>query len=187
MTEEFVEVKFLDWMAHPPEDHPVLLLHCEETNRILPIWVSLPVASEFAARDQGFTQNRPGMHEVLADAMDLVDKRPLRGQISAVHEGVFIAALVFEGEVSLDMRPSDVIVMAEMLEVPLYVADEVMDAVSVPAHQMIANGYTLDDDVNDEMEESVEKFAEFLDSIDADYFASGDEGDSDSEQSDESR
>lgn len=172
MDEKLVEVKFLDWMAHPPEDDPVLLLHAEETNRIIPIWIDLATATEYSARETGATQRRPGMHDVFVDALDMVGQSALRGQITGVHEGVFIASLVLEGGAEIDMRPSDLILIASELEVPLYVARDVLDATSVSARLVATNGGSLTDDTEtDSVEASVSEFAEFLDSIDADYFA----------------
>lgn len=185
MDEQFVEVKFLDWMAQPPEDDPVLLLHAEEVNRIVPIWIDVPTATLYSARETGTTQRRPGMHEVFADAMELVGQSALRGQITGLHEGVFIAGLVLEGGTEIDMRPSDLILVASELEVPLYIARDVLDAVSVPARMVATNGGSLSDDSDaDSVEASVEQFAEFLDSIDADYFAEprGGDGESGGEQ-----
>lgn len=96
----------------------------------------------------------------------------LRGQITGVHEGVFIASLVLEGGAEIDMRPSDLILIASELEVPLYVARDVLDAMSVSARLVATNGGSLTDDTEtDSVEASVSEFAEFLDSIDADYFA----------------
>nr|WP_240394103.1 bifunctional nuclease family protein [Corynebacterium lactis] len=159
-------------MAHPPEDDPVLLLHDEEGNRIIPIWIGVAEAALFAARDSGSSQRRPSMHEVFVDGIELAGQNALRGQITGVHEGVFIASLVFEGDIEVDMRPSDLILIADLLEVPLYAAREVVDAVSVPARMVATNGGSLADaDEVNSVEASVEEFAEFLDSIDADYFA----------------
>lgn len=172
MDQQFVEVKFLDWMAHPPEDDPVLLLHAEEVNRIIPIWVDIAAATEYSARETGTTQRRPGMHEVFADTLDLVGHSALCGQITGLHEGVFIASLILEGGIEIDMRPSDLILIANEVEVPLYIARDVIDEASVPAHLVATNGGSLADNSEaDSVEASVEEFAEFLDSIDADYFA----------------
>ncbi|MDO5028999.1 MAG: bifunctional nuclease family protein [Corynebacterium sp.] len=172
MDEQLVEVKFLDWMTHPPEDDPVLLLHAEEVNRIVPIWIDVTSATQYSARETGTTQRRPGMHEVFADTLDLVGQSALRGQITGVHEGGFIASLVLEGGTEIDMRPSDLVLIAAELEVPLYIARDVLDMSSVPARLVATNGGSLADDAeSDSVEASVSEFAQFLDSIDADYFA----------------
>lgn len=174
-------------MAHPPEDDPVLLLHDEADNRIVPIWIGAAEAALFAARDSRSSQRRPGMHEVFVDGIELAGQHALRGQITGVHEGVFIASLVFEGDIEVDMRPSDLILIADLLEVPLYIARDVVDSVSVPARLVATNGGSLtDDEEASSMEASVEEFAEFLDTIDADYFAQKPEGDRDPRDSGES-
>lgn len=172
MDEKLVEIKFLDWMAHPPEDDPVLLLHAEEVNRIVPIWIDVVTATEYSARETGATQRRPSMHEVFVDTLDMVGQSALRGQITGVHEGVFIASLVLEGGAEIDMRPSDMILLAGELEVPLYIARTVLDQVSVSARLVATNGGSLaDESETNSVEASVEEFSAFLDSIDADYFA----------------
>lgn len=174
MDSDFVEVTFLDWMAQQPEDDPVLLLHWEERNRIIPIWIGLVEASAFAARDNQMMPKRPSMYDVLIDAIELMGRTVSHGSITGVHEGVFIASLVFEGDIDLDMRPSDLIYMCELLEVPLFVSRDVAESVSVPANQLVTNTSADDESgSNSSVEESMAEFAEFLDSIDADDFATG--------------
>ncbi|MDU4704531.1 MAG: DUF151 domain-containing protein, partial [Corynebacterium sp.] len=113
-----------------------------------------------------------------------VGQSALRGQITGVHEGVFIASLVLEGGAEIDMRPSDLILIASELEVPLYVARDVLDATSVAARLVATNGGSLtDESETDSVEASVSEFAEFLDSIDADYFAEP-HGDAEDKKSD---
>lgn len=174
MESDLVEVTFLDWMAQQPEDDPVLLLHWEERNRIIPVWIGLVEASAFAARDNNMMPKRPSMYEVLVDAIEIMGRTVLHGAITGVHEGVFIASLVFEGGVELDMRPSDLVYVCDLLEAPLFVAREVAESVSVPANQLVTHSATsAADSANDSVEESMAEFAEFLDSIDADDFATG--------------
>lgn len=168
MDSTLVEVKFLDWMTHPPEADPVILLHAEELNRIVPVWIGRAEATLYSARELGDEPKRPGMHEVFADAVLLAGQSALRGQITGVHEGVFIASLVLEGDIEIDMRPSDLILVAEQLEVPLYMEREVLEAVSVPARLVATRGGSVSDSEDDA---SVEEFAEFLDKINADSFA----------------
>lgn len=60
----------------------------------------------------------------------------------------------------IDARPSDSIALALRVEAPIFVAEEVLRTAGIPAEQIT----DLDE------EEQVDKFNEFLDSVDPDDF-----------------
>lgn len=171
--DEFVELTPRGILVHEPEDHPVLLLSWPERDRVIPVWVGASEAAQLAAREAGLTQNRPGAQDVIVEMAESTGNSIERAEITAHHEGVFIAALVLSDGGRVDARVSDAVIVAEIAEVPLLAAREVAESVSVPA------GPLFDDDApggqaSTEEEESVEEFARFLDEIDAADFFSDD-------------
>jgi bifunctional DNase/RNase len=83
-----------------------------------------------------------------------------RVEITRLDEGTFYASLALHGdagEVVLDARPSDSIALAVRAGCPILVAEDVMDAAGI---------------VPDESaEEEVERFRDFLDTVDPEDFA----------------
>lgn len=171
--DEFIQVESRGILVHEPEGHPVLLLSWPGEERVLPVWIGAAEAAALAAREAGMSQNRPGAQDVIAEIAEVAGTPVDCAEITGYHEGVFIAALVLAGGARVDCRVSDAVAVCEVAEVPLLVAREVLDAVSVPAGALF-------DDPEDaaEDEESVEEFARFLDEVDAaDFLGGDDEGD----------
>ncbi|MEJ5919920.1 MULTISPECIES: bifunctional nuclease family protein [unclassified Corynebacterium] len=173
-TNEFVEVTVRGLMVHGPEEHPVLLVHSEEGNRVIPIWIGAADAANFAARDASMTQNRPGIHEVLADTVDILGTSIQQGTITSCFEGVFMGELQLANGMTLDIRPSDMIIVCDLADAPLFIAREVVDSVSVPASRLLDDVLGEGESVDEEVEESLKDFAAFLEGIDATDFTAPD-------------
>lgn len=122
----FIPVEYLGVHAVGPEEHCCVLLRWSEKNQVLPIWVSPIAAMELEAHGSGFVPRRPGMHELLADALDNATSGVAEIAITSVHQGLFVATLYLEDGEELDARPSDAMIMAQILELPIHVDADVL-------------------------------------------------------------
>ena len=172
--DEFIRVESRGILVHEPEDHPVLLLSWSERGRVVPVWIGAAEAAFLAAREAGMTQNRPSAQDVIVEMAESTGNSIERAEITAFHEGVFLASLVLSDGGRVDCRVSDAIAVCEIAEAPIVVARELLEATSVPAGSLFDDG--VDGPAAAE-EESVEEFARFLDEIDAGDFLGSEDGD----------
>lgn len=143
-----------------PEDAPVVLLQENEGTRVLPIWISPVDAAAIAiVMDEGPKPMRPLTHDLVAALLMLLNDQDAEGSVSItdMNDGIYYATILC-GEVSLDARPSDAIAVALRLGWPVMCAETVMDQVGVEVDEADAD--------------EVERFKEFLDSVNPDDFES---------------
>ncbi|HEX9092481.1 MAG TPA: bifunctional nuclease family protein [Coriobacteriia bacterium] len=140
-------------------NQPVILLREEEGLRVLPIWIGHPEATAILIAMEGVEPPRPMTHDLLLGTMGATGFVLERVEITRLEEGTFFAALVLRGEertIAVDARPSDSIALAVRAGCPILVAEEVMNASAVVP--------------DEEAEEEVERFRDFLDSVDPEDF-----------------
>jgi bifunctional DNase/RNase len=141
-------------------EQPVLLLKEEEGLRILPIWIGHPEATAILIAIERIVPPRPMTHDLLLSAITAAGLVLERVEITRLEEGTFFAALVLRGEertIALDARPSDSIALAVRAGCPVLVADDVLDQAGIVP--------------DEEAEEEVERFRDFLDTVDPEDFA----------------
>jgi uncharacterized protein len=157
-----------------PSNQPIVLLREVDGERYLPIWIGAVEATAIAFAQQGVVPQRPLTHDLLRDVLAAL-ARPLQEvRITELRDGVFYALLVFDDGTEVSARPSDAIALALRSGTPIYGEGAVLDEA----------GITIPED--DEDEDEVEKFREFLDQISPEDFetdASG--GEASGEQPDE--
>jgi hypothetical protein len=147
---------------------PVLLL--QETGgerRTLPIFIGSPEAAAIAYGLQGVPVPRPLTHDLMRDLFDAAGIVLERVVINDLQGSTYYAELhVNTGtrQSVVSARPSDAVAIALRTQTPIFVADDLMDA----------EGLVLaaDENDDDEPEEIVEEFREFLDSIRPEDFSS---------------
>jgi uncharacterized protein len=138
---------------------PVVILKEDEGLRVVPIWIGHPEAMAIMLAIQGTPPPRPLTHDLLLGVIAATGFTIERVEITRVEEGTFFASLVMRDEsrsVTLDARPSDCIALAVRSGCPVLVDDEVMRT----------SGIVPDD----EAEQEVAKFRDFLDHVDPEDF-----------------
>jgi len=142
-----------------PSQQPIVLLKEVDGDRYLPIWIGAVEATAIAFAQQGVVTARPMTHDLLRDVLTAVD-RPLRTvTITELREGVFYAELGFDAGLVVSARPSDAIALA------MRTGAVIKGEEAVLAEAGIA--------IPDEQEDEVEKFREFLDTINPEDFERG--------------
>jgi bifunctional DNase/RNase len=147
-----------------PSNTPIVLLReTEGGHRMLPIFIGGPEATAIALALDEVTTPRPMTHDLIRNMLDAVSIELTRLEVTALESGTFYADMYLQlsdGVIVLTCRPSDGIALALRAGAPIFVAEAVIDEA----------GYTIDDE--EEREEVVEQFREFIDSVNPEDFAS---------------
>jgi len=144
---------------------PIVLLKTVDDNRFLPIWIGHPEAAAILMKLQGADTPRPMTHDLIVDILDQVESKCERISITELRDNTFYASITLSAngsEVDIDSRPSDALAMAVRLGVPIFVAEEVIDESSIEFDQG-----------EEDNEQVVEKFKDFLDDISPEDFLQG--------------
>ena len=123
-----MEVKGL--MMDPNSSVPIVILRSEEHSRILPIWIGIFEANAIALKLEGIDPPRPMTHDLLVNLLGGVNCSIARVAINDLVDNTFFAQIFVEmdsEELIVDSRPSDAIALALRAEVPIYVAEAVLD------------------------------------------------------------
>lgn len=124
--------------------HRIVVLREVDVERYLPIWIGPCEAEAIANRLNHIEIPRPQTHDLLVNVLDELDADLLYIHINALADNTFFARLVLDvkGQHSeVDCRPSDAIAVAVRLDVPIYVAEEVMDEAGVyPERDLMPQG-----------------------------------------------
>jgi len=142
-------------------DQPVLILKEDDGLRVVPIWIGHPEAMAIMLAVQGIEPPRPLTHDLMMRIVEATGFAVERVEITRVEEGTFFAALVLRSEertVVVDARPSDSLALAVRAGCPVLIDDEVMRTSGVIPE--------------DEAEEEVAAFRDFLDHVEPEDFAS---------------
>ena len=141
-----------------PTNQPIVLLREVEGERYLPIWIGAVEATAIAFAQQGVVPPRPLTHDLMRDLLDALGAKLRAVRITEMRDSVFYAELVFEDGREVSARPSDAIALALRTGTTIFGTESVLDeaGIEIPHEQ--------------EDEDEVEIFREFLDSISPDDF-----------------
>jgi len=98
--------------------------------RTFPIVIGLPEAFAIERRLKGLEIERPQTHDLLASVIDELGGRLTQVVINDLAEGTFFARLIIDQdgeELEVDCRPSDAIALAVAEDVPIEVAEHVLE------------------------------------------------------------
>jgi len=146
-----------------PTNTPILLLRERDGTRYLPIWIGTPEATAIALALEGIETSRPLTHDLIKTLLDALGADIERVDVTSLDEGTFYAELVIEAEgeeLTISSRPSDAIALATRSGAPVFAARELLDEAGIEIH-------------DDNEEEEIERFREFLDDITPEDFESG--------------
>jgi len=140
-----------------PSNQPVLLLREVGGTRFLPIWIGAVEATAIAFAQQDVEPPRPLTHDLLVLLLEQWGHELRAVQIDSLEDGVFFASLVFSDGTTVSARPSDAVAIALRTGAPTSVADEVFAEAGVETPE-------------EEQEDEVEAFREFLYSVSPEDF-----------------
>ena len=151
---------------------PIVLLKTTDGNKFLPIWIGHPEAAAILMKLQGATTPRPMTHDLVTDILSQLDAQVVRITVTELRDSTFYAQITVQqngSEIEIDSRPSDAIALAIRAEAPIFVADRVIEESAIEFEGEEVN--------EDEVQEIVSEFKQFLENVSPDEFAVEEEED----------
>ena len=140
----------------PRNMSPIVLLKDKDERNFLPIWIGMFEAAAIAMQLQDFQPPRPMTHDLIVSIFEQLHGSVERIVISDIKEDTFYSVIEVRVKdqketLKIDCRPSDAIAVAVRVNVPIFVAENVMMKAKM---------------VNQEKDkEETEKFKEFINNI----------------------
>ncbi len=119
----------------PVTQSPVMILRDPETKMGVPIWIGPFEADSIRMVLENQPPPRPITHDLFVDAMNRLNARVTRVEISDLRENTYYAKIILESggrEVELDSRPSDAVSLALRFDAPVYMSQKVFEAARIP-------------------------------------------------------
>ena len=159
-----VEMELVGVRVEVPSNVPIVLLREKaEGGRLLQIFIGGPEATAIAVALEGIEPRRPLTHDLTKILVEELGAALDQVVITEVRDSVFYADLhlaVAGGTHIVSCRPSDALALAIRCEAGIYATEEVLAEAG-----FVEPGDEEPDDV-------VEQFREFIDSVNPDDFAS---------------
>ncbi|HEU0042705.1 MAG TPA: bifunctional nuclease family protein [Jiangellaceae bacterium] len=144
-----------------PSNQPIVLLREVGGERYLPIWIGAVEATAIAFAQQGVVPPRPLTHDLFKNVLDAVGATLEQVRITEVRDGTYFAELVFAGGLEVSSRPSDSIALALRTGTPIYASEPLLDEAGI---------LMAEPEAEEEREDEVAKFREFLDHVTPEEF-----------------
>ena len=141
-----------------PTNHPIVLLRERDGDRYLPIWIGAAEATAIAYAQQGIEPPRPLTHDLMKNVLDALGHRLTEVRIVELIDGVFHAALVIDGTTEISSRSSDAIALALRTGTTIVAGESLLEEAGVAMSG------------EEDKEDEVERFKEFLDHVSAEDF-----------------
>ena len=151
-----IELSLIGVRVELPGNQPIVLLKEREGERYLPIWIGTAEATAIAFALQGVVTARPMTHDLMKNVLEELGVRVDRISITELREGTFYALIQMARNGSsfeISSRPSDAIALAVRLGVPIFANEDVLSEASIVIRE------------EEEQEEEVERFREFLENV----------------------
>ncbi len=159
----------------------VVVLKELETNLFLLIWIGPTEAEAIAVRMQGMTVPRPLTHDLLVDIIKSVGGSFEHILVNDLQNETFYAKIVIKvGDQihEIDSRPSDAMAVAVRAEVPIYVADQVMEKAAIsmdqetgqPVPSQSGDGEDAPAEVTEEELQGLSAFTDLINELDMEDF-----------------
>lgn len=161
-----VEMELVGVRVELPSNTPIVLLkETQGERRLLPIFIGGPEATAIALALDGVATPRPMTHDLLKTVLDELGVTVERVLVTDLQDGTFYAEIHMQGagvERQISSRPSDAIALAVRTGTPIFAEEDVLDEV----------GYTVEEEGEEESEQVVEEFREFIENVNPEDFAS---------------
>jgi bifunctional DNase/RNase len=160
-----VEMELVAVRIELPGNTPVVLLReLGGDGRLLPIFIGQPEATAIAFAIDGVVTPRPMTHDLMKNLLDELGAAVDRVVVTELSEGTFYAEIHLSAggrARRVSSRPSDALALALRVGCSIFAEEDVLDEAGL-----------VDESDDEEPEEVVEKFREFIDSVNPDDFAS---------------
>jgi uncharacterized protein len=169
-----IEMRIVGVRVEMANQQPILLLTESAGRRSLPIMIGQAEAKAIAMHLEGIRPQRPLTHDLLGNVITALGRKVSEVRVVDFREGTYYGELAFDDGTKVSARPSDAIALAVRIEVPVFVAEEVLDEVGIVVPEDPDSADEVDEDLTEEpaedAEEEVERFREFLDTVSPEDF-----------------
>jgi uncharacterized protein len=127
-----VQMELMRIIINENSDQHIIFLKEVDGDRMFPIVIGIFEASSIDRRVKNQATQRPLTHDLLANTIELLGGELQDIYINELREHTYFAKLRIrhDGElVEVDSRPSDAIALAVTVDVPIYVAEDIIDEV----------------------------------------------------------
>jgi bifunctional DNase/RNase len=110
-------------------EYCLLLLKEKDGARLLPLWMRVRRAQPIVFWMKGMSLRRPQTHDLFVELAERLGLKLVRVSLYGMEKGVLLSSVVLRQdgeEISLECNASDAIAVAVTKEVPITVADEIM-------------------------------------------------------------
>lgn len=155
-------MRVLRLVVHGPTREPVVLLGEAGPNadgaRCVPVFLRRPQADAVALGRRSSTD--PLLpQDVLIPLLRGLGHTLDGAEITGLSDGVFSAELVLDGDKRIPVLPSDALAVAVREQLPIAVADTILDEVGQPVEELFPDG------TDAPPEQQLEEFRSFLDEV----------------------
>lgn len=128
MAQENIPVHVVTLIEDP--ESPVLFLYCQGANKIIQVLIGKPEARIMSLVLEKAEFDRPLTHTLILDTIAAMGGELSRIVITDVEDKTFLASLYVKtadrGEVEIDARPSDALILAIQATKPIFVTLDVL-------------------------------------------------------------
>lgn len=126
-----VPVKLCGVFPIGPENFLCAVLLWEERQRFLPVWLPPVGGAQLVARIAEWEPKRPDTHDVLTEVIAHSTTGVSALEISSYYNGVFMGQITMDNGTEIDCRPSDLFIIASMMDLPIEVDELVINQASI--------------------------------------------------------
>ena len=163
----------------------VVILKDPVSGKYLPIFIGPCEAEAIAVKLQNVSVERPLTHDLLKSVIAELGGRVQHIIVNDLRQDTFYAQIVVDlnGQNRIiDSRPSDAIALSVRLDVPIYVAESVMERAGIMPDEEVESEITpTAPNIDSESGERLSLFEDFVESLDLDDLENSDEEDDDNE------
>ncbi|MFQ6136015.1 MAG: bifunctional nuclease family protein [Candidatus Hydrothermarchaeales archaeon] len=107
----------------------VVFLGGDGSEKVLPIYIGMDQAHTLARVLDNLTTERPMTHDLIEEVFEGSGIELVYISVDRLEEGTYYATIVLddEGEIRIDARPSDSIILALKMGAPIYVNKDLID------------------------------------------------------------
>ncbi len=143
----FEEVKVERVIRDPRSAQPVVILSDLREEKGMLIWIGEAEAQALEAARQKVTHRRPLTHDLLVGTIARLNARVVQVRITELKEDIFYAKILLEtpsGQVDVDARPSDAMVLAVKAGCPILVEASLFESRGIPLEVSHARRYGIE-------------------------------------------
>lgn len=138
---------------------------------VLPIVIGPREGAAIASAQAGLVPPRPLTHDLLVSILDRIGVKLVEVRVTHVLHGIFHAAIVLDGGVIIDARPSDAIAIALRAHCPVLCEESLLALAGVPIEEAGLDPEEAEaQGAREEPAALMEEFREFLEDLEPEDF-----------------